>query len=177
MREVAAEFERTILLFSGGKDSILMVHLAAKAFAPGNMPFPLIHIDTGHNFPETIQYRDALVTKLGATLHVGSVQASIDSGRVQEETGPNPSRNRLQTVTLLDTLAEQKADAATRRRPAPRSASSATGTASGSGIRRTSALSCGTSSTAARTPASTSASSPSPTGPRWTCGSTSPRRR
>ena len=112
MREVAAEFERPILLFSGGKDSILMVHLAAKAFAPGNMPFPLIHIDTGHNFPETIQYRDALVTKLGATLHVGSVQASIDSGRVQEETGPNPSRNRLQTVTLLDTLAEQKADAA-----------------------------------------------------------------
>lgn len=112
MREVAAQFERPILLFSGGKDSILMVHLAAKAFAPARIPFPLVHIDTGHNFPETLEYRDWLVEKHQATLHVGSVQASIDSGRVQEEPGPNPSRNRLQTVTLLDTIAELKADAA-----------------------------------------------------------------
>ena len=112
MREVAAQFERPILLFSGGKDSILMVHLAAKAFAPAKIPFLLVHIDTGHNFPETLEYRDWLVAKHDAQLHVGSVQASIDSGRSTEEPGPNPSRNRLQTVTLLDTVAELKADAA-----------------------------------------------------------------
>ncbi len=112
MREVAAQFERPVLLFSGGKDSILMVHLAAKAFAPAKTPFPLVHIDTGHNFAETMEFRDELVARHGATLHVGSVQASIDAGRVREEPGPNPSRNRLQTVTLLDTLAELKADAA-----------------------------------------------------------------
>ncbi|HSG09941.1 MAG TPA: sulfate adenylyltransferase subunit CysD [Longimicrobiales bacterium] len=112
MREVAAQFERPILLFSGGKDSILMVHLAAKAFAPAKIPFLLVHIDTGHNFPETLEYRDWLVAKHGAQLHVGSVQASIDAGRSTEEPGPYPSRNRLQTVTLLDTVAELKADAA-----------------------------------------------------------------
>ncbi len=112
MREVAAQFERPVLLFSGGKDSIVMVHLARKAFAPAIIPFPLLHIDTGHNFPETIEFRDGLVEKVGATLHVGSVQASIDSGRAQEEPGPNPSRNRLQTVTLLDTLKELNVDAA-----------------------------------------------------------------
>ncbi|MHB1193008.1 MAG: sulfate adenylyltransferase subunit CysD [Longimicrobiales bacterium] len=112
LREVAAQFERPVLLFSGGKDSIVMVHLAARAFAPGPFPFPLVHIDTGHNFPETLEYRDRLVAAYGATLHVGSVAASLDAGRVQEEPGPNPSRNRLQTVTLLDTLAELKADAA-----------------------------------------------------------------
>lgn len=112
LREVAAQFERPILLFSGGKDSILMVHLAAKAFAPARIPFPLVHIDTGHNFPETIEFRDRLVGRLGASLHVGSVQASIDTRKVQEEAGPNPSRNGLQTVTLLDTIAELKADAA-----------------------------------------------------------------
>jgi sulfate adenylyltransferase subunit 2 len=112
MREVAAQFERPVLLFSGGKDSILMVHLARKAFAPARIPFTLVHIDTGHNFPETLDFRDRLVEDVGVTLHVGSVQASIDAGRSQEEPGPNPSRNRLQTVTLLDTLAELKADAA-----------------------------------------------------------------
>jgi sulfate adenylyltransferase subunit 2 len=112
MREVAAQFERPVLLFSGGKDSILMVHLARKAFAPGRMPFPLVHIDTGHNFPETLAFRDRLVERVRAHLHVGSVQTSIDAGRVREEDGPNPSRNGLQTVTLLDTLAELKADAA-----------------------------------------------------------------
>lgn len=112
LREVAAQFERPVLLFSGGKDSIVMAHLARKAFAPGPLPFPLVHVDTGHNFPETIEFRDRLVDEFGARLHVGSVQASIDAGRVREEEGPNPSRNRLQTVTLLDTLAELKADAA-----------------------------------------------------------------
>ena len=89
-----------------------MVHLARKAFHPAPIPFPLLHIDTGHNFPETIAFRDDLVAEIGATLHVGSVQASIDAGRVREEDGPNPSRNGLQTVTLLDTLAELKADVA-----------------------------------------------------------------
>jgi sulfate adenylyltransferase subunit 2 len=112
MREVAAQFERPVLLFSGGKDSILMVHLARKAFWPGRVPFPLVHIDTGHNFPETISFRDRLVEETSAQLSVGSVQASIDAGRVKEEEGPNPSRNGLQTVTLLDTLAELKADVA-----------------------------------------------------------------
>jgi sulfate adenylyltransferase subunit 2 len=112
MREVTAQFERPVLLFSGGKDSILLVHLARKAFWPGRIPFPLVHIDTGHNFPETLEFRDRLVERLGLDLHVGSVQASIESGRVDEEPGPNPSRNRLQTVTLLDTLAELRADAA-----------------------------------------------------------------
>ncbi|MDX1494224.1 MAG: sulfate adenylyltransferase subunit CysD, partial [Longimicrobiales bacterium] len=112
MREVAAQFERPVLLFSGGKDSILMVHLARKAFAPARIPFTLVHIDTGHNFPETLEFRDRLVDEVDANLHVGSVQASIDAGRVKEEEGPNPSRNGLQTVTLLDTLEELKADVA-----------------------------------------------------------------
>jgi len=112
MREVSAQFERPVLLFSGGKDSILMVHLARKAFAPARLPFTLVHVDTGHNFPETIDFRDRLVEEFGVQLHVGSVQATIDAGRVKEEEGPNPSRNALQTVTLLDTLAELKADVA-----------------------------------------------------------------
>ena len=112
MREVAAQFERPILLFSGGKDSILTVHLARKAFAPARIPFLLVHVDTGHNFAETIEFRDRMVAELDAKLHVGLVQDSIDSGRVKEEEGPTPSRNGLQTVTLLDTLAELKADVA-----------------------------------------------------------------
>ena len=112
LREVAAQFERPVLLFSGGKDSILMVHLAEKAFAPGKIPFTLAHVDTGHNFPETIEFRDRLVERVGAQLYVGSVQESIDSGRQKEEEGPSPSRNRLQIVTLLDTLAVLKADVA-----------------------------------------------------------------
>ena len=112
MREVAAQFERPVLLFSGGKDSILMVHLAEKAFAPAKIPFTLAHVDTGHNFPETIEFRDRLVERVGAQLYVGSVQESIDSGRQKEEEGPSPSRNRLQIVTLLDTLAVLKADVA-----------------------------------------------------------------
>ena len=112
MREVAAQFERPVLLFSGGKDSIVMVHLAQKAFYPAKIPFPLMHVDTGHNFPETIEFRDNLVEHLGVELLVGSVQESIDQGRVKEETGPDASRNALQTVTLLDTLKKYQVDAA-----------------------------------------------------------------
>jgi sulfate adenylyltransferase subunit 2 len=112
MREVAAQFERPALLFSGGKDSIVMVHLAKKAFWPSKIPFPLMHIDTGHNFIETMIFRDNLVKKLGVELIVGSVQESIDTGRVTEETGYDASRNLLQTITLLDTLTKYKIDAA-----------------------------------------------------------------
>jgi sulfate adenylyltransferase subunit 2 len=112
MREVAAQFERPVLLFSGGKDSIVMVHLARKAFFPAKIPFPLMHIDTGHNFQETLDYRDNLVEKIGAQLIVRYVQDSIDQGRVVEETGPGASRNGLQTVTLLDAIAEFKFEAA-----------------------------------------------------------------
>ena len=112
LREVAEQFERPVILFSGGKDSIVVTHLAYKAFYPARIPFPLLHIDTGHNFRETIEYRDALVERLGAQLIVGSVQESIDTGRVKEETGYNASRNRLQTTTLLDTIEKYKFDAA-----------------------------------------------------------------
>jgi sulfate adenylyltransferase subunit 2 len=112
IREVVSQFEKPALLFSGGKDSIVLAHLSKKAFYPAKIPFPLIHIDTGHNFPETIEFRDWLVEKLGVQLIVGSVQESIDTGRVREETGVNASRNALQTVTLLDTLEKYKIDAA-----------------------------------------------------------------
>ena len=112
IREVAAQFEKPALLFSGGKDSILMTHLAKKAFYPARIPFPLIHIDTGHNFPETIEFRDRLVNGLGVTLIVGSVQEAIDKGIVKEETGINASRNSLQIVTLLDAIEKHKIDAA-----------------------------------------------------------------
>ncbi len=112
MREVAAQFERPALLFSGGKDSIVMVHLAKKAFWPAKIPFPLVHIDTGHNFIETMIFRDELVKKLGVELIVGSVQEAIDEGRVVEETGFDASRNLLQTETLLNTLTKYKVDAA-----------------------------------------------------------------
>jgi len=112
MREVAAQFEKPVLLFSGGKDSIVMFHLALKAFYPGKVPFPLMHVDTGHNFSETIEFRDNLVDKYGVDLIVGSVQESIDEGRVEEETGPDASRNALQTITLLDTLKRYQVDAA-----------------------------------------------------------------
>ena len=112
MREVAAEFERPVLLFSGGKDSIVLLRLAEKAFRPAPFPFPLMHVDTGHNFPEVIEFRDRRVAELGERLIVASVQESIDAGRVVEETGPRASRNRLQTVTLLDAIAEHGFDAA-----------------------------------------------------------------
>jgi sulfate adenylyltransferase subunit 2 len=112
MREVAAEREKPVLLFSGGKDSIVLVRLAEKAFRPGRFPFPLMHVDTGHNFPEVIEFRDNLVERLGERLVVASVQESIDRGRVVEETGPRASRNRLQTTTLLDAIEEHGFDAA-----------------------------------------------------------------
>jgi len=112
IREVASQFENAIILFSGGKDSIVMTHLARKAFYPARIPFPLVHIDTGHNFPETIDYRDRMVKEWGVKLIVGSVQQSIDEGKVMEEKGYNASRNGLQTVTLLETLENLKVDAA-----------------------------------------------------------------
>ena len=112
LRETAAQFENPVLLFSGGKDSILMAHLAYKAFAPAKIPFVLMHIDTGHNFPETMEFRDYYVDKIGARLVVASVQKSIDEGRVKEETGINASRNGLQTVTLLDGIEQNQFDAA-----------------------------------------------------------------
>ncbi|UII27940.1 sulfate adenylyltransferase subunit CysD [Fulvivirga maritima] len=111
IREVAAQFENPAILFSGGKDSITVAHLAKKAFYPGKVPFPLVHIDTGHNFPETIEFRDKFVAELGAELIVGSVQKSIDEGKVVEEKGYNASRNGLQTVTLLETIENNKFDA------------------------------------------------------------------
>ena len=112
MREVAAEFERPVLLFSGGKDSIVLLRLAEKAFRPAPFPFPLMHVDTGHNFPEVIEFRDRRVAELGERLIVASVQESIDKGRVTEEKGPRASRNQLQTVTLLDAIAEHGFDSA-----------------------------------------------------------------
>lgn len=112
MREVAAQFEKPVLLFSGGKDSIVMVRLAQKAFWPGKIPFPLMHIDTGHNFQEALDFRDDMVKNVGAKLIIRYVQDSIDQGRAVEEKGPNPSRNGLQTITLLDAMEEFKFDAA-----------------------------------------------------------------
>jgi sulfate adenylyltransferase subunit 2 len=110
-REVAAEFERPVLLFSGGKDSAVMLHVALKAFAPARLPFPVMHIDTGHNFPEVIDFRDRRVAELGLRLVVAKVQDAIDAGQVVEETGPRASRNRLQTTSLLDAIAEHRFDA------------------------------------------------------------------
>jgi sulfate adenylyltransferase subunit 2 len=112
MREVAAELERPVLLFSGGKDSIVLLRLAEKAFRPGRFPFPVMHVDTGHNFPEVVEYRDRRIEEIGERLIVASVQESIDKGRVVEDTGPRASRNRLQTVTLLDAIEEHGFDAA-----------------------------------------------------------------
>ena len=111
LRETAAQFERPGLLFSGGKDSIVMAHLAAKAFSPAKIPFPFVHVDTGHNFPETIAFRDSFVKKTGVHLIVGHVQSSIDKGTAVEETGPNASRNALQSVTLLETIEKESLDA------------------------------------------------------------------
>jgi sulfate adenylyltransferase subunit 2 len=111
IREVAAEFERPCLLFSGGKDSVVMMHMALRAFAPARIPFPLMHVDTGHNLPEVIEFRDRTVDKYGLDLIVASVQDSIDQGRVVEQTGPRASRNTLQTVTLLDAIEANKFDA------------------------------------------------------------------
>jgi sulfate adenylyltransferase subunit 2 len=111
MREVAAERSKPVLLFSSGKDSIVLAHIALKAFRPAKFPFPLMHVDTGHNFPEVIEFRDRFIEQLGERLMIASVQESIDKGRVKEETGPRASRNRLQTTTLLDAIAEHGFDA------------------------------------------------------------------
>ncbi len=111
MREVAAEFERPVLLFSGGKDSVVMLHVARKAFWPARLPFPIMHVDTGHNFPEVLEYRDRVVDETGTRLVVASVEESIRQGRVVDETGPRASRNRLQTTTLLDAIGEHRFDA------------------------------------------------------------------
>ena len=111
MREVAAQFDRPAILFSGGKDSIVVTHIAKKAFAPARIPMPLVHIDTGHNFLETIAFRDNLIQDMGVNLIVGSVQDTINQGKVQEETGNNASRNKLQTTTLIDTIEENRFDA------------------------------------------------------------------
>ena len=111
IREVFAQFERPAILFSGGKDSIVVTHLSRKAFYPAKIPFPLVHIDTGHNFPETISFRDSLVKELGLKLIVGSVQSSIDSGTATEEKGKNANRNAIQTVTLLETIENNNFDA------------------------------------------------------------------
>ena len=111
IREVAAEFERPVLLFSGGKDSVVMLHLAIRAFSPARVPFPVMHVDTGHNFAEVIEFRDRTVAQFGVELVVASVQDSIDTGRVVDDTGPRGSRNPLQTVTLLDAIAEHRFDA------------------------------------------------------------------
>ncbi len=179
-REVAAEFEKPVLLFSGGKDSIVMLRLAEKAFWPARIPFPLMHVDTGHNFQEVLDYRDRRVAELGVSLVVASVQESIDEGRVVEETGPRASRNRLQTITLLDAITEQRLRRRVRRWPARRGEGAGQGarllasaTTSGSGTRRTSGPSCGTSTTAGTARASTSACSRCRTGPSSTSGSTS----
>ena len=110
IREVYAQFENPGILFSGGKDSIVMSHLARKAFFPANIPFPLVHVDTGHNFPEAIEFRDGFVKKIKTQLVVGLVQESIDSGSVQEESGSMANRNRLQTITLLETIEKNKFD-------------------------------------------------------------------
>ena len=184
MREVAAEFERPVLLFSGGKDSIVLLRLAEKAFRPARFPFPLMHVDTGDNFPEVIEFRDRRVVELGERLLVASVQDSIDHGRVVEERGPRASRNRLQTTTLLDAIADaplrlrqSAAPAATKSAPAPRSGSSPFATTSASGTPNRSAPNSGTSTTGASAPASTSASSRSRTGPSSTSGNTSPRKQ
>jgi sulfate adenylyltransferase subunit 2 len=111
-REVAAQLERPVLLFSGGKDSAVLLRLAEKAFWPQRMPFPVMHVDTGHNFPEVIEYRDREIERLGVKLLVASVQEAIDAGRVKEETGPRASRNRLQTTVLLEALEEHGFDPA-----------------------------------------------------------------
>ena len=138
-REVAAEFERPCLMFSGGKDSLVMLHLASKAFWPARLPFPIIHIDTGHNFPEVLEFRDQVIEKLGARLLVTSVQQSIDDGKVVEETGPRASRNRLQITTLLDAI---------EKKLGRRNAYTRFEIISANGIQKISVLNCGISSMA-----------------------------
>jgi hypothetical protein len=178
LREVAAQFERPVLLFSGGKDSIVLVHLSRKAFYPANIPFPLLHIDTGHNFPETLEFRDQMAKSVNARLLVGSVQESIDTGRAVEEKGINASRNVLQTVTLLDAIEKYKFDAAIggARRDEEKARAKErffrTVMNLASGIPKTSDRNSGTCSTEKNGWVSISGYSPSAIGPRWMCGNT-----
>ena len=180
MREVAAERERPVLLFSGGKDSIVMLRLAEKAFRPGKFPFPVMHIDTGHNFPEVIEFRDRRVAELGERLVVASVQESIDKGRVSrtrparvaQPTADDDAARRDRGARLR--RGDAVAHDATKSVPGRKSASSASATISVNGTRVRSARRSGTSTTRARARASTSASSRSRIGPSSTCGNTSP---
>jgi hypothetical protein len=168
MREVAAQFENKVLLFSGGKDSIVLVHLARKAFWPARIPFTLLHIDTGHNFEETLKFRDDLAREFNADLVVKYVQDSIDQGRVTEEQGINASRNKAQSVTLLDAIEELQIDVAIGG--GRRDEEKATGMNSGSGIQRTRGLNSGTFSTVKNIWGSISGFSPSATGRNWMSG-------
>lgn len=182
LREVAAQFERPVILFSGGKDSIVCTYLAYKAFYPAKIPFPLLHIDTGHNFQETLDYRDALVKKLGLELIVGSVQESIDTGRVKEETGYYASRNKLQITTLLDTIDKYKFDAAIggARRDEEKARAKERFFSHrdefGQWNPKNQRPELWNIFNGRKTWESTSASSPSPTGPRWMCGNISTKR-
>ena len=182
IREVYAQFDNPAILFSGGKDSIVVAHLARKAFWPAKIPFPFVHIDTGHNFPETMAFRNQLIKDLGVQLVVGSVQESIDEGAVVEETGINASRNALQTTTLLDTIERNNFDACmggARRdeeKHVQKSASSRTAMTLVSGILKTSVQSSGTYSTVKSAWVRTSVCSLSPTGQKWTFGNTSSRK-
>ena len=179
LRETAAQFERPVLLFSGGKDSIVMAHLAKKAFYPARLPFPLMHVDTGHNFTETMEYRDRFIADLGAELVVASVQEAIDAGKVKEETGPHASRNGLQTVALLDglNLANMMLRLAVgdvmKKRRVLKSVFSPTEMRLGNGILRISVRNCGIFSTAASIMESTSVFSRSAIGLKWIYGNTS----
>ena len=178
IREVVAEFDRPGLLFSGGKDSAVLLHLAVKALRPANLPFPVIHIDTGHNFPEAIAFRDRVVERLGIDLVVGSVEEAIASGLIPTPPSPSYSRNRMQTPVLLETIRRGKFTAVFAARGgmrsvhAQRSASTPCGMNSASGTRATNARSSGASTTAALDSASTCASFHSPTGLSWTSGAT-----
>ena len=179
LREVAAQFDNPVMLFSGGKDSIVMAHLASKAFHPAKLPFPLLHVDTGHNFEETISYRDQFVEKIDARLVVAKVQDSIDKGRVVEEKGQFASRNALQTVTLLDALKrgimmrlwEEVAE--TRRKQEPKKGSLVTGTVSVNGIPKISVLSCGIFLTVEKSMVSIFGFFLFPIGLKWMSGNTS----
>ena len=182
IREVYAQFDNPAILFSGGKDSIVVAHLARKAFFPAKIPFPFVHIDTGHNFPETMAFRNQLIKDLGVQLVVGSVQESIDEGAVAEETGINASRNALQTTTLLDTIERNNFDACMggARRDEEKARAKERFFSHrddfGQWDQKTSVQSFGTCSTVKSVWEKTSASSLSPTGRKWTYGNTSFRK-
>jgi hypothetical protein len=182
LREVAAQFENPVILFSGGKDSILMVYLAVKAFHPARVPFPLLHIDTGHNFPETLEYRDWLAQKYNLRLIVGSVQKAIDEGRIKEEKGYNASRNALQTFVLLDELEKGNSmrhweeDEEMRKKQELKNVSSAIAMSLANGILKISDLNFGISSMAVNISVNTSVSFRSATGQSWMYGITSQQK-